>query len=285
MDKISTYTNQDYAREITQKSRSNFAASFIFLSADKRRAIEAVYAFSRVIDDAVDESASPEEAKEKLVRWKKELEDAYTGSPSHPVMKEIAWSQIRFNIPQKYFEELLAGVEQDLHRNRYHTFEELCQYTYGVASVVGLICMKIFEVEGDDAEEAAILLGRALQLTNILRDIKSDAMCGRIYLPLQDLDKFTLKEEDILRGQVSVRSDSLMMYEISRTEKIYQDAFRLMKKIHRKPLLAAWIMGKIYHQILRQINKNPRLPFNGKVSIPSWKKAGIVLKEWIRSWF
>ncbi len=277
--------NQDYARNITQKSHSNFAASFVFLSANKRRAIEAVYAFSRIIDDEVDESASPDEAKEKLKRWKKDLDDTYQGRANHPLMKEIGWAQIRFNIPKKYFEELLAGVEQDLYRNRYNNFEELCQYTYGVASVVGLICMKIFEVEGDHAEESAVLLGRALQLTNILRDVKSDAMCGRIYLPLQDLDKFTLKEEEILKGRSSVRSDSLMMYEISRTENIYQAAFRLMKKLPRKPLLAAWIMGKVHHQILQQIKKNPRLPFKEKVSIPSWKKVGIVFKEWTRSLF
>ncbi len=277
--------NQDHARNITEKSRSNFAASFVFLSADKRRAIEAVYAFSRLVDDAVDESASPEEAKEKLNRWKKELEDAYSGTPSHPIMKEIAWSQLRFNIPKKYFDELVSGVEQDLYRNRYNTFEELCQYTYGVASVVGLICMRIFEVEGDDAEESAVLLGRALQLTNILRDVKSDAVCGRIYLPLNDLEKFNLKEDDILKGRTSVRTDSLLIHEVAITESIYQSAFRLMKKLPRKPLLAAWIMGKVYYQILQQIKKNPRLPFQEKVSLSSFKKGSVLFKEWLRSLF
>lgn len=277
--------NQDYARDITEKSGSNFAASFVFLNADKKRAIQAVYAFSRLVDDAVDESASPEEAREKLARWTKELNEAYESTASHPVLKEIGWAQARFNIPKKYFEELLAGVEQDLHKNRYASFEELCQYTYGVASVVGLICMKIFEVEGEEAEEAAILLGRALQLTNILRDVKTDAMSGRIYLPLNDLDKFSLKEEDILKGRTSVRTDSLLMHEIARTEAIYQSAFRLMKKLPRKPLLAAWIMGKVYHQILERLKKNPRLPFKEKVSLSSRQKAGIALKEWARSLF
>lgn len=278
-------SNQSYARDITEKSRSNFAASFIFLNPDKRRAMDAVYAFSRLVDDAVDESASPEEAKAKLIQWERELNEAYHGNPGHPVMKEIAWSQLRFNIPKKYFDELITGVEQDLYRNRYQSFEELCHYTYGVASVVGLICMKIFEVEGDDAEESAILLGRALQITNILRDIKSDAVNGRIYIPLQDLEQFSLKEEDLLKGRISVRTDSLVMFEVARTEKIYQDAFRLMKKLPRKPLLAAWIMGKFYHQILQKIKKNPRLPFQEKVSIPSWKKVGILFKEWARSLF
>ncbi len=277
--------NQDCVKDIAQKSRSNFAASFIFLSSDKRRAIEAVYAFSRLVDDAVDESASPEEAREKLARWEKELEDTYHGIPFHPVMKEIAWVQARFNIPKKYFEELLEGVEKDLDHHRYTDFEDLCQYTYGVASVVGLICMRIFEVEGDDAEEAAILLGRALQITNILRDIKNDAVRGRIYLPLKDLEKFSLREEDILQAHISVRTDSLVMYEISQVENIYQAAFRLMKKIPRKPLLAAWIMGKIYFQILQKIKKNPRLPFKNEVGLSFLEKVRIALSEWLRSWF
>ncbi len=277
--------NQDYARKVTEKSGSNFAGSFIFLNADKKRAMQAVYAFSRLVDDAVDESGSPEEAKEKLKHWEKELNEAYEAKASDPVMKEIGWSQVRFNIPKKYFDELLKGVEQDLYRNRYQTFDELCQYTYGVASVVGLICMKIFEVEGDDAEEAAILLGRALQLTNILRDVKSDAMCGRIYLPLNDLEKFSLHEEDILQGRASVRTDSLLMSEITLTEAIYASAFRLMKKLPRKPLLAAWIMGKVYQEILIEIKKNPRLPFKEKVSLSSRKKLSIALREWMRSLF
>lgn len=277
--------NQDFARDITQKSASNFAASFVFLNPDKKRAMLAVYAFSRLVDDAVDESGSPEEAKEKLNQWEKELNDSYVAKASHPVMQEIGWAQLRFNIPKKYFDELIKGVEQDLYRNRYQNFDELCQYTYGVASVVGLICMKIFEVEGDDAEEAAILLGRALQLTNIIRDIKSDAMCGRIYLPLQDLDKFSLQEDDILKGRASVRTDSLVLSEITLTEGIYESAFRLMKKLPRKPLLAAWIMGKVYQEILIEIKKNPRLPFKEKVSLPSWKKLIIALREWLRSLF
>lgn len=277
--------NQDYAQQVTQKSGSNFAASFVFLNPDKKRAIHAVYAFSRLVDDAVDESGSPEEAKEKLARWEKELNDAFQAKATHPVLKEIGWAQLRFNIPKKYFDELIKGVEQDLYRNRYDNFEQLCQYTYGVASVVGLICMRIFEVEGDDAEEAAILLGRALQLTNILRDVKTDAMNGRIYLPLKDLEKFSLTEDDILKARASVRTDSLLLSEITLTESIYESAFRLMKKLPRKPLLAAWIMGKVYQQILVEIKKNPRLPFKEKVSLSSWKKFTLLLREWLRSLF
>jgi 15-cis-phytoene synthase len=268
---------------INQKSRSNFFSAFLFLSKDSRRGIEAVYAFCRLVDDVVDESASPQEAHQKLIAWREELEQTYTGSPGPPVMREIAWTVSRFSIPKKYFEDLLDGVEKDLHHHRYEDFDQLCDYAYGVASVVGLMCMKIFEVNGADAERAAILLGRALQLTNILRDIKSDAVRGRIYLPLKDLRLFSITEDEVLKGKTSSKMDSLLYYEIGQVEAIYAESFRLMKSFSRKPLLAAWIMGKVYFRLLQEIKKNPRRPFQEKVNLSKWTKIRIVLREWIRS--
>lgn len=288
-------TNSHQVTEtITQKSRSNFAASFFFLNSDKKRGIQAVYAFSRLADDAVDESASSSEANEKLNYWQEVLDSIYSSSPqpfsSHgegesSVIQELDWTIKRFSIPKKYFEELLQGVEKDLHANRYQTFEELCDYTYGVASTVGLICMKIFEVEGAEAEESAILLGRALQLTNIVRDIRTDAIRGRIYIPLKDIELFHLTELDFLKGLGSPRMDSLVYYEIGQIEAIYSKSFQLMKRLPRKPLLAAWMMGKVYYRILQEIKKNPRLPLQRKVKLSKFTKLRIILKEWMRSWF
>lgn len=289
-------TNSHQVTEtITQKSGSNFAASFFFLNSDKKRAIQAVYAFSRLADDAVDESASSSEAKEKLSYWQEVLDEIYGSRSPQPspsrgegessVIYELDWTIKRFSIPKKYFEELLQGVEKDLHANRYQTFEELCDYTYGVASTVGLICMKIFEVEGAEAEESAILLGRALQLTNIVRDIRTDAIRGRIYIPLKDIELFHLTELDFLKGLGSPRMDSLVYYEIGQIESIYSKSFQLMKKLPRKPLLAAWMMGKVYYRILQEIKKNPRLPLQRKVKLSKFTKLRIILKEWVRSWF
>ncbi len=288
-------TNSHQVTEtITQKSRSNFAASFFFLNSDKKRAIQAVYAFSRLADDAVDESASSSEAKEKLSYWQAVLDSIYSSFPqpfsSHgegesSVIQELDWTIKRFSIPKKYFEELLQGVEKDLYANRYQTFEELCDYTYGVASTVGLICMKIFEVEGAEAEKSAILLGRALQLTNIVRDIRTDAIRGRIYIPLKDVELFHLTELDFLKGLGSPRMDSLVYYEIGQIEAIYSKSFQLMKRLPRKPLLAAWMMGKVYYRILQEIKKNPRLPLQRKVKLSKFTKLRIILKEWMRSWF
>ncbi|MBL7685813.1 MAG: squalene/phytoene synthase family protein [Deltaproteobacteria bacterium] len=284
---LQKHIEAESARSITEKSRSNFSGSFFFLSPEKRRAMEALYAFCRLVDDAVDESASKMEAEEKLSHWKKELDRAYQteGSPEHPVMREVKWMAPHFSIPKKYFDEILLGVRMDLDKNRYQNFEELCHYTYGVASVVGLVCMKIFEVEGEKAEQSAILLGRALQLTNILRDIKSDATRGRIYLPLQDLERFSLKEEDILQARKGPRFDSFILDQVGRTERIYQEAFSLMKEFPRKSLLAAWIMGKVYHKILHEIKKQPRLPFERKIKLSKGTKMRIALAEWVKSLF
>lgn len=270
---------------ITQKSRSNFAASFFFLSKEKKRGIQAVYAFSRLADDAVDESASSTEAKEQLAKLHQELIKAYEGNPKDPIFQEISWTAKRFSIPQKYFEELLQGVEKDLDKNRYQTFEELCEYTYGVASVVGLICMKIFEVDREEAEEAAILLGRALQLTNILRDIKTDAIRGRIYIPQKDVQLFNLTEIDFLKGLGSPRMDSLIYYQIGQIEAVYAQSFRLMKTLPRKAILPAWMMGKVYYRILQEIKKNPRAPLKEKIRLSQFTKLRIILREWVRSWF
>ncbi len=277
--------SQETSHTITEKSQSNFSSSFFFLSSAKRRAMEAVYAFCRLVDDAVDESASPSEAMEKLKDWSTELEAVYRGKAHYAATKELAWAVSYFSIPKKYFEELILGVGQDLEKTRYQNFEELCSYTYGVASVVGLMCMKIFGVEGEEANQAAILLGRALQLTNVLRDIKKDAISGRIYLPLKDLQYFSVREEEVLQGKQSVRFDSFMYYEIGQTEAVYAEAFRLMKNLPYKPLLAAWVMGKVYYRILQEIKKNPRLPLSKKVSLSKWVKFNILMKEWMRSWF
>src|SRR4030095_13653930 len=200
-------------------------------------------------------------------------------------MREVACTEKHFSIPKSLFEEILEGVEKDLHANRFEDFQALCDYTYKVASVVGLICMKIFGVEGPKAEEAAILLGRALQLTNILRDLKSDAVRGRIYLPLKDLSVFSVSEDEILKGKASSHMDSLLYYEIGQVEAIYAQAFRLMKDLPRRPLLAAWIMGKVYYRILQAIKKNPRGVLRKKIQLSKPSKLKIIFKEWVKSRF
>lgn len=276
---------QVHAQAITEKSKSNFASSFFFLRPDQKRAMEALYAFSREVDDAVDESASADEAEKKLQFWSRELDWAYEDKATHPILKEITWAKNHFKLHKRYFIELIDGVAKDLHKKRYGTFEELLDYTYGVASTVGLLCMAIFEVEWDEAEEAAILLGRALQLTNILRDIRSDAVMGRIYLPLEDLKRFSLTEQDIFQGRVSPRFDALMFDEIKKSEEVYAKAFRLLKKLPRKKVLAAWMMGKVYYKILKKLKRNPRLALEEKFCLSKFTKGRIVAWQWVRSFF
>ena len=180
---------QAYCTAYTKKSGSNFYYSFLFLPKAKRDAMYTVYAFCKAVDSAVDEPAAGSDPKEELKRWRDELDAVYSGTPITPIMVSLAYHVKALSIPKAYFEELIKGVEMDLFNNRYVTFDELSLYCYRVASVVGLICLHIFGVTSARAQDYAVALGMAFQLTNILRDVGTDAADSRIYLPLEDLRK------------------------------------------------------------------------------------------------
>ena len=192
----------DYDRcaEVTRRASSNFYYAFMLLPAERRRALYAVYAFCRFVDDIADDESVAEPA-ELLRRWRDELERAYGGNPARAVSRALADASRRFNIPRRHFEEVIAGVEMDLARKRYETFQELRLYCYRVASAVGLICIEIFGYTNPAACQYAERLGIAFQLTNIIRDVSEDAARGRIYLPLEDLARFGVTEADILGGR------------------------------------------------------------------------------------
>ncbi len=267
----------DSLQEITTKSRSNFLISFIFLSKEKRKGITDFYAFSRMVDDAVDDHP-PEEGKKLLEFYRQEISRCYGGTPSHPLIKNLQQTLQRFKIPKKYPELLIEGCEMDLQKNRYANFEELYQYCYRVAGVIGLSCMKIFGLEGKEAEQSAIDLGLALQLTNILRDIREDAERGRIYLTQEDLKKFNVTEEEILSGKMKPHFIPLLKLQANRAESYYQKAFTAMEKIPKRPLLAAWMMGKTYHQILQTIRQKNYDVFSDRIQLKKIKKFIVVLK-------
>jgi phytoene synthase len=174
----------DYCRSLTQRSKSNFYYSFLFLPQDRRDAMYCIYAFCREVDSVVDDAPAGSDPAERLRMWRTELTAAYEGTPTHPVTISLATHVRRLGIPKDLFEELIAGVEMDLSRSRYETFDELCLYCYRVASVVGLICLFVFGVRAEVARDYAAQLGMAFQLTNILRDLGTDADRGRVYLPL-----------------------------------------------------------------------------------------------------
>ena len=243
------------SRRITLKSRSNFSSSFIFLPAAKRRAIEHVYAFFRVVDDVVDEQENPVYQRQMVAWWREALELTYEGSPPIPLLKELRDTIERFRIPKELFLSLIEGCEMDIGKKRYETFDELYDYCYRVASVVGLVCMRIFEYKSRTSEKSAVDLGVAFQLTNIIRDVGVDLDNGRIYIPQEELRKFGVSEAELLEKKSSARFRQLMEFQYRRAARYFDDASAEFARDDKKQLLAARIMATVYRHLLEKIRK------------------------------
>jgi phytoene synthase len=272
----------DYCRSLTRKSGSNFFYSFLFLPPHKREAIYAVYAFSRAVDDVVDDAVDLTLAAEGLSEWRREVDRMYEGRVEHPIAVQMAEAARRFAIPKELPLALIDGCEMDLKRNRYATFEELYDYCYHVASVIGLMCIEVFGYRTDQAKRYAEKLGVAFQLTNILRDVKNDAERGRIYLPREDLDRFGYQEEDVLNGVYDERFVSLMKFQCQRARGYYQEAQAALAPEDKPTLLAAEIMSGIYARLLREIENLRYDVYRHAVSLPRYKKMWIALRVWAR---
>ncbi len=268
-------------QQVTAKSQSNFAVSFWFLSKERRQALIHFYALSRVIDDAVDEHQGAE-AEQALAYWKREVDLCYSGTPTHPITQAMQHTVQCYGIPRKYLDLLIEGCEQDLHPRTIETFDDLYQYCYRVAGVIGLTCMKIFGVEGTEAEQAAEELGIALQLTNILRDVASDARRGRLYLPMEDLRRYRLSVAEVGHGPLTPRLKILLKLMADRAELYFDRAFTRMATLPRRPLRAAWLMGKVYKAILQKIRQRDYEIYSGKIKLSKLEKWRIVGRELLR---
>ncbi len=274
---------------VTQQAKTSFYYSFSLLPRDERIAMHSVYAFCRYADDIVDEEeAEPGEPEGRVARkherlnWlRNEVERCYAGESRHPIMLPLSAVVKRFQIPKQYFLTLLDGMEMDLVRNRYRTFEELREYCYSVASVVGLICIEIFGYKYEETKEYAVNLGIALQLTNILRDIKSDAARGRIYLPLEDLEAFGYTEEDLMAGRYNLPFIELMRFETRRAREFYGRARAALRPDERRTMFAAEIMDAIYYRMLEKIELNEFNVYARKISVRSLHKIWIAVKLWL----
>ena len=273
----------EYCSQLTRQSRSNFYYAFLFLSKAKRQAIYAVYAFCRSVDDIADGGAPVRQKQVLLDAWRRELDRCYEGKPEHPITINLAQSLQRFPIPKEYFEELIAGVEMDLIHTRYPTFHELYDYCYRVASVVGLMCIEIFGYRNPKTKDYAINLGVALQLTNIMRDLKVDAERGRIYLPQDELARFGYREDDLLQGVYTPAFLELMRFVGSRARHYFHSARQLLAKEDRRSLVAAEIMGAIYSRLLAAIEASGYRVFDHTVTLPTSYKLWIALSIWARS--
>jgi phytoene synthase len=271
----------DYARcaEITRRSSSNFYYAFMLLPAERRRALHAVYAFCRFIDDIADDESAGDAAS-LLSRWREELDRVYGGHPTRAISRALADSARHFDIPRKYFEELIAGVEMDLTRKRYANFEDLRQYCYRVASAVGLICIEIFGYTNPAARTYAEKLGIACQITNILRDVKEDAGRGRIYLPLDDLARFGVTEDEILHCVYSLNFVRLMEFEAARAQDFYREAEAALPAEDRSSLLTAEAMRLIYGALLERIVRSNYRVLDRRHSLSAPLKLYLVGRAW-----
>jgi phytoene synthase len=271
----------------TNARATNFYYSFVFLPAEKRRGIEAVYAFARRGDDVADSGLEPEAAGREIARYRQALDGCYAGRGETPELRALAETVKRFRIPRQPFEELILGLEMDLRTARYETFEDLALYCYRVASTIGLIAIEIFGYRNARARDYAVNLGVALQMVNILRDLQSDARRGRLYLPREDLDRFGVRREEILAGSLTDPFIELMQFECDRARHYFDLARHMLPLEDRRSMIAAEIMAAIYWRILKRIQLRRYNVFGERVRLSRplkfWTALSVYLGvEWHR---
>lgn len=273
----------DIAKEIARKSKSSFYYAFNLLPAEQRDAMNTVYAFCRETDDIVDEGTTNDDLKfEKLRKWRIELEKSLKGHSDYPLINKLSKTIQNFNIPLEPFFDLIKGMEMDLQKKRYLTFGDLQTYCYNVASTVGLMCIEIFGYKHPSARDFAVNLGIALQLTNILRDIKKDAEKGRIYLPKEDLDKFNYKESDVFNSIYNENFQRMMKYQVERATDYFNSATDCLNPEDKRAMFAARAMQHIYYRMLKKIVSADYDVYNNKIKISTARKVGISLGVWAK---
>ncbi len=272
-----------FVSRLTRKSRSNFFYAFLCLPRPQREALYAVYAFCRIVDDAVDVGQDQAAKRKELERWRAEIAQVFDGAPAHPAAQRLQEAVKLFPIPREALNEIIAGVEMDLDRSTYKTFDELYPYCYRVASAVGLCCIEIFGYSDVRAREYAVNLGVALQLTNIMRDVQPDARAGRVYLPQEDLKRFGVAAADLAAGRYTPEFLTLMEYEAARAHAYYERAWATLPRSDEHRLFAAEIMGRTYFALLEIIERRRFQVFGARVSVPTPRKLGIALRCWVQS--
>ncbi len=272
-----------HSRAITRKSASNLALAFVLLPKPKRDAMSALYAFCREVDDAADTETVPVETRRaRLAEWRADVKRACENQPPQfPVNRELQRVIQKFALRFELFDELIKGCEMDLDTRRYAQFAQLELYCYRVASVVGLLSIEIFGYQDPACRDYAVYLGKALQLTNILRDVKTDAERGRIYLPLADLEKFGVTPDEILESRYSGRYRELAGSLAGRAKDFYRLAQKTLPAGDRPSMIAAELMGAVYWKLLEQLE---RRGFNVFGPQPARLSKGCKLVLMLRSW-
>ena len=273
------------SRTITRKSASNLALAFVLLPKAKRDGMSALYAFCREVDDVADEESVPvSQRREQLAAWRADIRRACGAeTPQFPVNRELQPVIRQYHLPFEHFDALLQGVEMDLDIKRYKNYEELDLYCYRVASVVGLLSIEVFGYQNAACREYAVCLGKALQLTNILRDVRTDAQRGRIYLPLSELARFKVLPEEILRLEYSPCFFELANGVAERARHFYRLARETLPAADRRSMVAAELMGSVYWRLLRKLERQRFNVFGpGVTRLNKGQKALLILRSWLR---
>jgi len=268
--------------KIAKHAAGNFYYAFIFMSKEQRRGIEALYAFARVSDDAVDGEGGNKAGLLKMLRQRLDL--CFDGSYIDDLTLALAHAIKRFGFDRRHFDDLLLGIESDLSVKRYSTFDQMRIYCYRVAATIGFICLKIFGCDNEDSRLYSENLSIGMQITNILRDLHEDFERGRIYLPQEDLIRFEINEEELFAPQNASKVIELIRWEANRADKYFREADAHLNQYNRKPLFPAMIMGEIYRTILRKIqlleifDRRIELSVKEKISIAQKVFKGVLIK-------
>ena len=269
---------EQYVQDKAAASGSSFYYAFLFLPKPRRAAITAFYSFCREIDDVVDEVTDPGVARTKLAWWQSEVAQAYAGQPHHPVMQALMPSAAAFGIEQRQLQDVIAGCQVDLEQNRFLDFPALQRYCHLVAGVVGEVSAAIFGQSQPQTTEYAHTLGLAFQLTNIIRDVGEDALRGRIYLPVSELQQFDVKVHEITKRVYSDRFVALMKFQAARAHRLYDEALALLPAADRRSQKPGLMMASIYRTLLREIERDDFRVLHQRVGLTPLRKFWLAWK-------
>ena len=271
-------TPQAYVQDKAAASGSSFYYAFLFLPPQRRAAITAFYAFCREVDDVVDETSDMGVAQTKLAWWQTEVHKAFAGQPSHPVMQALMPLASEFQIEERHLQAVIEGCQMDLAQTRYLDFPGLRRYCHLVAGVVGEVAARIFGQTQEQTTAYAHKLGLAFQLTNIIRDVGEDALRGRIYLPVNELQQFEVKAQDLLKREYSPRFTELMRFQAQRAHALYDEALALLPEADRRAQKPGLMMASIYRTLLREIERDNFQVLHQRVSLTPLRKLWLAWK-------
>ncbi len=274
-------TPDEYCQQKAAASGSSFYYSFLFLPAERRRAITALYAFCREVDDVVDEGMDPHVAEAKLAWWRTEVAGLFAGNPQHPVTRALIPFVLSCRLSQEKMNEIIDGMEMDLRQSRYLDWPALETYCYRVAGVVGVLAAGIFGYRDERTLEYARSLGIAFQLTNIIRDVGEDARKNRIYLPMDELKSFGVPAAEILQAKQTPAFASLMAFQAQRARSYYDAAMAALPEVDRRAQRAGLVMAAIYRALLSEIENDGFQVLAQRTSLTPLRKLWIAWRTWI----